>query len=341
LLTTREGILPYWEGRPDLLRRPPAATELSRLKRLAKIPREVVIDDRLFHRFRPEANKLVCADLLRKDGQTDLVVLKRPGDDFFAGQLQAMNAFADLRDDRLDEIMVQQEDITSFFASVLGLESGRSAWIFELMEAVVRLCGYVEFPLKFHFDVPRPAHFCTRTMPVIETPGHGSWPSGHATEAFALATVLAGLLHRQVDAPGTFSMQVASGPCASPAHVLKRVAMRIADNRVVAGVHYPFDSVAGAVLGTAIGEALVNYLSGAEATSAYVLEEPKGLTAGNGDLTLDTLEDLLGLSAAIPVAFAEAPHQRDALLKAVWAEAVTCMTASAPAPAPGPTAAPG
>jgi hypothetical protein len=83
-------------------------------------------------------------------------------------------------------------------------------------------------------------------MPMIPTPGHGAFPSAHAAEAFAVATVLEGLLETET----------AKGHYASPAN-LKRLlfkqAERIAVNRTIAGMHFPIDSYAGAALGETVG----------------------------------------------------------------------------------------
>jgi undecaprenyl-diphosphatase len=75
-----------------------------------------------------------------------------------------------------------------------------------------------------------------------------SFPSGHATVAFACATVLALAVPR---------LRV-------PLFVL---AALIAFSRVYVGVHYPFDVLAGAVLGVGLATAL-RMLAGALRRSA-------------------------------------------------------------------------
>ena len=88
---------------------------------------------------------------------------------------------------------------------------------------------------------------------MIPTPTHGTLPSGHSTEAFIVARTLWKLL-RLSNAP-----QYTGG--AEPAafgDMLMRQAARIAINRTVAGVHFPVDSAAGAVLGLTLADYVAN-----------------------------------------------------------------------------------
>jgi hypothetical protein len=91
---------------------------------------------------------------------------------------------------------------------------------------------------------------------MIPTPGHGAYPSGHATEAFVAATVLDALL--RAARPGASHK---AGHDATRVQ-LQRQAYRIAVNRTVAGVHYPVDSACGRVLGTLLGELMLSRCSG-------------------------------------------------------------------------------
>ena len=76
---------------------------------------------------------------------------------------------------------------------------------------------------------------------MIEVPQHGSMPSGHATEGHVIAGILTALV------PGANSNS-------SAAIYLRRAAWRIAANRVVAGLHFPVDNIAGRLLGDALGQ---------------------------------------------------------------------------------------
>ena len=87
---------------------------------------------------------------------------------------------------------------------------------------------------------------------MILTPGHGSLPSGHATEAHIVAYVLWNLV----------SPSEAINKSTEWLEQLMRQAARVAINRTVAGVHFPVDSAAGQLLGLTLGEYFVHRASG-------------------------------------------------------------------------------
>jgi hypothetical protein len=100
----------------------------------------------------------------------------------------------------------------------------------------------------------RPVEYNAEVQPMITTPGHGSFPMGHATQAYAVAYVLKKLLKLDPHKPrhrGVIDQ-------------LDRQAARITTNRVIAGVHFPVDSMAGRMLGTALGEYFVGRCQGGE-----------------------------------------------------------------------------
>jgi undecaprenyl-diphosphatase len=93
--------------------------------------------------------------------------------------------------------------------------------------------------LKLWIGRDRPPLVEPDPEPLVLLPVTGSFPSGHATVAFACATVLS----------------VATPRLALPLYSL---AALIAFSRVYVGVHYPLDTLAGAALGAAIGLAVVH-----------------------------------------------------------------------------------
>jgi acid phosphatase (class A) len=92
--------------------------------------------------------------------------------------------------------------------------------------------------LKDVFDLPRPFQINDAIMPVGDARPVASYPSGHAIRATVYARILAEIFpDNEAD--------------------LMDLATRIAHGRVIAGVHYPIDVVAGKKLGNAYADIIV------------------------------------------------------------------------------------
>jgi membrane-associated phospholipid phosphatase len=172
----------------------------------------------------------------------------RPTESIFKSQLEFLRQYADLRPVRTAEILAQLDTPVPFLGSITFLRAGRSQWTLELLSATFRLAQFVDLRIKHALACRRPIEYSAQVQPIILTPGHGSLPSGHATESFAMAVVLSSLLEASSNTvyhDQSFRVQ------------LLRQAARIAINRSVAGVHFPVDSVAGAVLGVTLGQYFV------------------------------------------------------------------------------------
>jgi len=133
----------------------------------------------------------------------------------------------------------------------------RVPWTMELLAVAFRLAHFVEQRMKHTLACRRPSDLSPQIQPIIQVPGHASFPSGHATEAFIAAIVLYELLRSCGRADTSTGMQ------------LMRLASRIAINRTVAGVHFPVDSVAGAVCGLTLGKYLVARATGGQTYQAW------------------------------------------------------------------------
>jgi hypothetical protein len=117
------------------------------------------------------------------------------------------------------------------------LNINRHRWTWEWLGAALSLVIPVEVRLKHALACRRPVANSPQVQPVITTPGHGTYPMGHAAQIYMLVEVLKVLL------------------CLNnrPAQALQldRLAERVSINRVVAGVHFPIDAQAGRALGLA------------------------------------------------------------------------------------------
>ncbi|HXV94290.1 MAG TPA: hypothetical protein VD813_13380, partial [Pseudonocardia sp.] len=104
-----------------------------------------------------------------------------------------------------------------------------------------------------------------------------------------------------------------------------KLAARIAINRTVAGVHFPVDSAAGAVLGVTLGEYLVARATGRTTTNRRTFD---GRRYGEEDFDPAVLAGLLeageyGRTSAGVVATAQAPvGGASPLLEWLWTQAM-------------------
>ena len=162
----------------------------------------------------------------------------RPTSSFFKDQIQLVNSWAELRQERAPEVLMQIDNQFAFVAAVTGLHPERHRWTTELLVNAILFAVTAGMQFKHALACWRPHQYSAGVQPMITTPGHGSFPSGHSTQAFMLAFLMEKLLNLPDDA----------------AEQLERQAARIATNRVVAGVHFPVDSVAGRLLGRTLAE---------------------------------------------------------------------------------------
>ena len=121
-------------------------------------------------------------------------------------------------------------------AALVALLRGRRG-LFVATVVAVAVAELVARGLQAGIGRERPPLQTPDPAPLVHVPHTGSLPSGHAAPSFAAAAVLALAVPR----------------LAAPAVVL---AAAIAWSRLVVGVHYPLDAVAGAALGAAIGVAV-------------------------------------------------------------------------------------
>jgi membrane-associated phospholipid phosphatase len=180
-----------------------------------------------------------------------LAKLIRPSAAQFSARAAVVQAYADLRPDRVSETIAQLAGPHAFLGSVAFVSPDRTPWTVEVLAAAYRFAIFVEVRLKHALACRRPIEYSPQLQPMILTPAHGTMPSGHATESFIMALVLWRLI--------SSSGGVYAGPLWGAQ--LMRTAARIAHNREVAGVHFATDSKAGALLGLTLGQYLVERCS--------------------------------------------------------------------------------
>ena len=115
---------------------------------------------------------------------------------------------------------------------------------------------------KHELNCPRPRAYSSRIQPMLGEPGYSVMPSGHATEAYLLAKMLGALIEPDLskNPPRKAKQEAWVGQARDQ---LDRLAERIATNRVVAGIHFPIDNVAGRLVGVTLAEFALARFSGA------------------------------------------------------------------------------
>jgi undecaprenyl-diphosphatase len=121
-------------------------------------------------------------------------------------------------------------------AAISGFSWSRP-WLWTRVGATILIAESVSGALKGWIGRDRPPLSNPDPEPLVQLPVTDSFPSGHATVSFACATTLALAVPR---------LRI-------PLYVL---AALIAFSRVYVGVHYPFDVLAGALLGVGLAIAL-------------------------------------------------------------------------------------
>jgi hypothetical protein len=263
LILNRDGIVGHWEQPggelPHLKDDKPANLRLWSREVRATLFEFETLTRLAFAKPRDGEGYVVYHGTLGSEGARPnatylpLVTLIRPDENKFREQLAKVRDYADLRADRVNEVLAQIGPLARFLGSIAFLRPERSQYTLELLHAAHRFIYYVEQRFKHALACRRPQEHSPQVQPMIVTPGHGSLPSGHATEAFGYAHVLWRLLEASDNAiykSGMWREQ------------LLRQAARIAINRTVAGVHFPVDSAAGAVLGLSLAEYFVARCTG-------------------------------------------------------------------------------
>ena len=167
-----------------------------------------------------------------------LLHMIRPTEDDFLAQLEWVNNYAALRVERSDEIKAQKSDIVSFLARVGFFELDRMPKTMQLLKLVIDVTIIIHMRIKHALACRRPLEYSPQVQPMIVTPGHGSLPSGHATEAFVLAFVMDACCGGQGKPARTSEQGLArTFDCRDDPLTTQfmRIAERIATNRTVAG----------------------------------------------------------------------------------------------------------
>jgi acid phosphatase (class A) len=149
------------------------------------------------------------------------------------------------RTDRYSEIVGQHngEGAIGYFLGMLMIDPGRMPATNLLIRVARRLGEHIVMRLKGEFRCPRPSQYCPAIVPMIDPPATPAFPSGHSLQARLIARCLE-----------------ATQPPMRPLHLLRDLAARIGENRIIAGLHFNQDHVIGSAVADWIFDRLLTPL---------------------------------------------------------------------------------
>ncbi len=168
-----------------------------------------------------------------------------PADDSPAGRADILTLLQ-VQADRTPEQMkraerVAAQSVTSFARPVLGdwFVSKDFPQTMALFAKITKQSqSIVDDQVKKRWDRKRPYIRWSEVKPIVGRPDNTSYPSGHAAGAALWGTILAAAFPDKAE---EFRTQIREATWC----------------RVIGGVHYPTDAIAGEMLGTAIAEAML------------------------------------------------------------------------------------
>ena len=101
----------------------------------------------------------------------------------------------------MSEALAQATDMVGYWAGLLMFSRFSHPWTFRLARIAIVVGEFVAMQLKRRHQRPRPSQLSPALMPPIPVPGHASYPSGHATQAYLLSGLMALVMPAVVNAP--------------------------------------------------------------------------------------------------------------------------------------------
>ena len=134
------------------------------------------------------------------------------------------------REERFFEIMDQHQGdgAIKYWLGMLDIDAASDPATYLLIRVARRVGEVVVMCLKEQYGIARPSQVCPAIIPMVDPPVTPSFPSGHALQSRLISKCLE-----------------AAGRPLTQRNLLFKLAERVAENRVIAGLHYPLDNLAG------------------------------------------------------------------------------------------------
>src|SRR6476620_12615144 len=102
--------------------------------------------------------------------------MTRPKLSVFEAQLKVVESWAERREDRASEILVQVLPQISFWSSVVNLHPNRTPKTLEFIDVALQFAMLMVMRFKHALGCPRPIEYSPNIQPVLLTPGYATLP---------------------------------------------------------------------------------------------------------------------------------------------------------------------
>ncbi|WP_409300527.1 phosphatase PAP2 family protein [Peribacillus sp. SCS-155] len=137
----------------------------------------------------------------------------------------------------------------------ISISSPRAARILAVTHAAIQDALVVCWAVKYRYDVARPVQQDPNFIPLLCTPRHPTYISGHSIVSGAAAEVLSYFFPAESDR-------------------LRELAFESGISRLYAGVHFPIDISEGFRIGKAIGQAVINTIKDQKDAAGQPVDVP-------------------------------------------------------------------
>ncbi|MDQ0199105.1 phosphatase PAP2 family protein [Neobacillus ginsengisoli] len=151
--------------------------------------------------------------------------------------------------------LIDRYTITATPLPPISLSTPRAARILAITQNAIQDALIVSWSIKYRFDVARPIQLDPDLEPILCTPRHPTYTSGHAMAAGAAATVLSYFFPAEADR-------------------LQELAEECSVSRIYGGVHFMADIEEGLKLGKAVGQAVINSIENEKNSSGEPVYTP-------------------------------------------------------------------